>query len=595
MDLSSFFDRKMVLFMVTVSGLFALVVSGVLLHEALIHNPLPLFYKTPIPPDEVSRPNPLPFFDRTLVLLKEEIRRDPTDESLKALIRETDVHLRQSFFLSRERLGSGAVLLFISLSVFVFSLRRYVSLSGRMPTPLMPDDLIERPGLRTRGLLSILLVPLPLAFIALWGMHLTRPLPTVTGMERPGATPDSAVVEAIPVEVAVPDTQKWPQLRGPSGMGLSAAADLPISWSSATGENVIWKVPQPAEGYNSPVIWGNRIYMTGGNFESRKVFCLNRDDGSLIWTCPVRTEAVLSEDLKDTGDTGLCAPTLVTDGKMLVAFFGTNELVGIDFTGKQVWSRWFGEPDSDFGIAASPMLGKGNVILQLDQGSKDKPHSFLYAIDPATGKSVWETQREVAASWSTAVMINSGSREEIITAADPWVISYEPQTGKEIWRAKVLSGAVAPLPIFAGGLFFNSTENAQLSAIRAGGSGDITESHVAWTMDSDLPDVASPVSDGKILLLPNGTGRVRCFDAQTGKRLWSERFDNGFWSSPTLVKDTVYLTDMEGNTYIFKLAGEYQLIGMGVFGEKVITSFAIADSFIYVRGEKNLFCLGRKP
>jgi outer membrane protein assembly factor BamB len=589
---SSLFDRKMGLLLVSISGVFSLVVSGILLIEVFSHNPHPFFDNTTSPGKKALTPRPLPFFDQTMVPLKEEIRRDPTDESLKTMIRETDLQLRQSYFLSRERLNTGAVLLFMGLSVFVFSLRRYAALTESIPLPLNPDDLVERPGLRLRGLLSILLIPLPLAFFSLWGIGVVVSRPVVTEIEVSAATQESA---PVPAEVVVPDTQKWPQLRGPSGMGLSEAADLPVSWSAATGENVIWKVTQPAEGHNSPIIWGDKIYLTGGDFESRKVFCLNREDGSLVWTCPIRTTAVLSEDLKDTGDTGLCAPTLVTDGKMIVAFFGTNELVGVDFSGKQVWSRWFGEPDSDFGIAASPMLGKGNVILQLDQGSKDKPHSVLYAIDTTTGKSVWETPREVAASWSTPVVVNSGSREEIITAADPWVISYDPATGKEWWRAKVLSGAVAPLPIFAGGLFFNSTENAQLSAIRAGGSGDITASHVAWTMESNLPDVVSPVSDGKLLLLPNGTGRVRCFNTQTGKQLWSERYDEGFWSSPILVKDIVYLTDMEGNTFIFKLAEEYTLLGMGVFGEKVITSFAIADSRIYVRGEKNLFCLGRKP
>ncbi len=569
----SFFDRKTIALLVALSGIFSVAVSGVLFHEALMNRPLQCF-------------------DKALIPLKEELRRDPADDSLKDMIRETDLQLRQQYFLSRERLSSGAVLLFISLSVFVFSLRRYSVLTERDPQPLKPDDLIERPGLRARGLLAILLLPLPVALFSMWGLHSLRPVPLVlSDMAMTAITP-----EAAPIEPVVPDNQKWPQLRGPSGMGLSETADLPVSWSAATGENVIWKVPQPAEGHNSPVIWGDRIYLTGGDFDSRKVFCLNRADGSLIWTCPIRTSAVLSEDLKDNGDTGLCAPTLVTNGKILVAFFSTNELVGVDFSGKQVWSRWFGEPDSDFGIAASPMLGQGNVILQLDQGSKEKPHSMLYAIDPATGQSVWETPREVAASWSTPIVVNSGSREEIITAADPWVISYDPKTGQEWWRAKVLAGgAVAPLPIFAGGLFFNSTENTQLSAIRAGGLGDITATHVAWTVDGNLPDVASPVSDGRLLLLPNGTGRVRCFNAQTGQRLWSERYDNGFWSSPSLVKDTVYMTDMEGNTFIFKLADEYKLLGMGVFGEKVITSFAFADSRIYVRGEKNLFCLGRKP
>jgi outer membrane protein assembly factor BamB len=400
---------------------------------------------------------------------------------------------------------------------------------------------------------------------------------------------------ALPIIAGVPDNQKWYQLRGPSGMGLSTAENLPQSWNIEQNQNVVWKVPIPAPGNSSPIIWGDRLYLTGGDFQQRKVFCYNRYNGQMNWTCSIRTEAVLNEDLKESKDTGLCAPTPVIDGKVIVAFFGTNELVGMDLQGGQIWSRWFGEPDSDFGIASSPMLYDGKVFLQLDQGNKEKPHSVLYAIDPLSGKTLWEVKREVPCSWSSPLCINTGTREEVVTASDPWVISYNPKNGREWWRAKVLSGAVAPLPVFGGGSFFTATEYAQLSAIRSGGEGDISKTHVAWTNSSDLPDVASPVTDGKSLLLPNGTGKVRCFDVKTGKRLWTQKFDNGFWSSPTLVNGLVYLTDMEGTTYLFTLKEKYESLATIPLNEKVITSFAVAESYLYLRGEKTLFCLGNKP
>lgn len=572
-NLLGFFDRKTTVSLAVASGLFSLIATAGLLYDGLWYRPMVVF-------------------DVPLLEMRENLRKNQTDQALREQIREMDQGIRQEYFTTRQRLQIGAYILFGGLLVFVLSLRRLTVLKHSPPEPLPLCELVEHPRARLNLFRTIGLFGIPVALSALIGFAYLNHLRQI--VVDAGQT--VAQQPELPVSIPVADNQKWPQLRGPTGLGIANDPNLPTSWDVEKGENLVWKVEITEKGHSSPVIWGEFLYLTVGDFESRKVLCYKRSDGSLVWTCVLRTNAQLDEQLKeeDEGDTGLAAPTVVTDGNMIVAFYGTNELVGVDMTGKQVWSRWLGPPDSDFGIAVSPIISGSTVYLQLDQGSKEKKHSMLYAIDPSSGKSLWEVPRDVACSWSTPILADVEGRKELITTADPWVISYDPSTGKEIWRAKVLSGAVAPMPYFSSGFFFTATEYSQLSAIKSGGQGDITDTHVAWTMESDLPDVASIVTDGKLLFLPNGTGKIRCFDVLTGKRIWTQEYDNGFWSNPTMNGDVVYMTDMEGTTFVFRIADKYEEIGQGIFGEPVLTSFAVAESRFYVRGEKHLFCLGKQ-
>lgn len=570
-NLLALFDRKTTIYLVAASGVFSLVVIIGLCFDGLWYRPMPVF-------------------DVPLLEMRETLRKNPQDQALREEIRHLDQVVRQDFITTRKRLLVGGYLLFFSLLIFVLSLRRWTVLQKKLPEPLLLSQLTEHPQAQMNLFRTLAFFCIPLALLSLYGLSYLKHRPQLVneaGFQAPQPP-------GPPLEILVPDNQKWPQLRGPKGSGVVDDPNLPVSWDVEKAENLVWKVEIPGKGHSSPVIWGDRLYITTGDFESRKVLCYQRIDGSLVWSCALRTNAQLDEELKeDEGDTGLAAPTAVTDGHYIVAFFGTNEIAGIDREGRQIWSRWFGPPDSDFGIASSPILSGSTVYLQLDQGSKEKKHSMLYALDIASGKPRWEIPREVPCSWSTPILVESNGRSELITAADPWAISYDPVSGKEIWRAKVLSGAVAPMPASCNGFFFTATEYSQLAAIKTGGQGDITETHVAWTMESDLPDVAGMVTDGKLLILPNGTGKVRCFDVLTGKRIWTQEYDNGFWSNPTLNGDLVYMTDMEGTTFIFKLADKYEEVGQGKFGEPVLTSFAVADSRFYVRGEKYLYCLGK--
>lgn len=532
-------------------------------------------------------------FDRgTLAELHDQIKKEPQRKDLIERLRQQDELIRQKFYESRQKLQTGAYLLLVCLIVFTLSMKRVMALSARPPFPVRKPERRQVSMLRKRSLVCVVSVFVPMSILAFGGIFLVRihqekPVPpSPTTPLVPGGAPDVTFV---------PEEYRWAGLRGSDGRGAVGEMELPLRWDARTGENILWRTTVPLPGNSSPIIWGAKLFLTGADRSMRKVFCFDRFKGNLLWECLVRTQARLGADFEVHEDTGLSAPTAATDGKLIFAFFGTAELCAVDFRGNQVWAKWFGTPDSIYGIASSPIVYKGLLYLQLDQGGcAEDGKSFLYALDAKTGKEVWRVPRDVPNSWSTPIIIESADRTQLITCADPWVISYDPETGSEWWRAKVLSGDVAPLPTYEDGIVYAVTQYAQLSAIKADGDGDVTESKVLWTYEDDLSEVSAPLTDGKFLLMANGDGVVTCLDAKTGRLFWRKQFEEGFWSSPVFIGRKVFLTDLQGKTYIFELRDKFKLLGTGEIGEKVVTTPAFVDSRIYIRAKEHLFCIGSK-
>jgi len=568
---SQFFDKQTTTFLAAVSGVMSAVVIAGLVYFGVSYRPK------------------IRFDDDRLDAKREAIKQTAEKGALIKTYRAEDVASRQMHFTYQRKIQTGAYLLFVSLFVFAMSMRRLAALTAPTPVPVRRGEEVDEAIERDRAMVSVVAVTAPVVVAAFIGVAWSRQAPE-PAKGRP--TPKGMIVAAQPT---VPDRLKWPTFRGPTGQGIAPEMDLPVSWDAKTGENILWRTEVPLPGNSSPIVWGDRIFLTGANLKERKVFCFDRATGKLLWECNIQSGAVLGNDFEVYRDTGLAASTPVTDGERVYAFFGTAELAAVDFSGKQIWVNWFGPPHSAYGLCTSLRLHKDKVILQLDQGGKRKPKSVLYAIHPADGKIVWQTGRKVPASWSSPLLIKTPEREELITCADSFAISYDPTTGKELWRADVLGGDVAPLPVYADGMVYTVTESAQLSAIRTGGTGDVTKTHVAWTFEDGLPDCASPLTDGKYLLMAAaGYGCLTCVDAKTGKGLWQQDFPDMFWSSPTLVGRRVYISDIPGKTYILGLSDTYRSLGKGDVGEKVFATPAFVDSKIYLRGERHLFCIGKK-
>ncbi len=403
-----------------------------------------------------------------------------------------------------------------------------------------------------------------------------------------------------PTDTQYPDADEmavnWPRFRGATGCGIvDDGEDYLEEWNAATGDGVLWNAELALPGESSPIVWGDRVFLTGADESTREVYCLDAASGKLLWTRPVTSEfSAEDEPVEVMDDTGYAAPTMATDGKRVFAIFANGDLAAFDFEGEELWVRAMGRPENVYGHASSLTTWPGMVIVQFDQGSDpDEEMSALVAVDAATGKRVWETARPVPNSWSSPIIIEHEQRSQIITAADPWVISYDPATGDELWRADCLHGDIGPSPVYDGDLILVAQDGADLVAIRPDGSGDVTDTHIAWKVFGNLPDTVCPLADGRYAYIVTSWGMLTCYD-MTGAQKWEQDLEASFYGSPTLVGDRIYLVDQDGVTHIFKGGRSFRDVARAPLGETSNCSPAFAGGRIFIRGASRLFCIGER-
>jgi outer membrane protein assembly factor BamB len=390
--------------------------------------------------------------------------------------------------------------------------------------------------------------------------------------------------------------RNWPSFRGSDGSGVSMHTDVPTKWDGASGEGILWKTPVPLPGVNSPIVWEDRVFLSGATKDRRELFCFYAASGKILWRTDVaRGSSRPDKPIKTNKDIGYAAPTMATDGQRVYAMFATGDVAAVDFAGNKVWSRSLGIPKNHYGHASSLAIHDELVIVQFDQGSPKDDRSKLLALDGASGKTIWQVTRQVPASWCSPIVVERQSRPLVITCSDPWVVAYSAQSGAEIWRADCLAPAeIGPSPIYSDGMVFAANEYATLSAIRADGSGDVSDTHIVWSADVGLPDISGPLATDELILVVASYGTLTCYDKMKGgDPLWEEDFDTDFVSSPSLVGDRVYLFDKEGKAWIFEpTRKKCKRIAEADLGEGCVTSPAFQDGRIYIRGAEHLFCIG---
>ncbi len=408
-----------------------------------------------------------------------------------------------------------------------------------------------------------------------------------------GAAPD-------PTDADYPDADElavnWPRFRGWNGSGIvDDGEDYPTEWDGASGDGVLWTAEIPLAGENSPIVWGDRVFCAGADETTREIYCYDANSGELLWQRPVASEFSAEDEPPETTDeVGYAAPTMATDGSRVFAIFANGDLGAFDFEGNELWVRAMGRPENIYGHSTSLMTWPGMVIVQFDQGSDPEEElSALVAIEASTGKRVWETPRPVVNSWSSPILIEHEGRSQIITAANPWAISYDPATGGELWRANCLHGDIGPSPVYCGGTVFVAQDGADLVAIRPHGTGDVTDSHIAWKAFGNLPDTVSPLCDGRYLYVITSWGMLTCFD-MGGKQLWEHDLEASFYGSPTLVGNQIYIVDQDGVTHIFRGGRAFKQIALAPLGQASNCSPAFTAGRIYIRGEDTLFCIGQE-
>jgi outer membrane protein assembly factor BamB len=531
--------------------------------------------------------NPLDSPEWRAVKAELGVRRD--DPLAAGRVRDQDVELRRAFFSRRERLRIGGTLLLIGLAVALAALglaNRRSRPAPAAPGPARPAAEYDRRAGRARRALAATGSLLLAGSAALW-------IAGSPALRRPAETEATGGAAAAVVPPTFEDlARQWPSFRGPSGSGVAREADAPRSWNGATGENIAWKTPIPLPGANSPVVWGDRLFLTGADAEREEVCCLDAATGAMLWRKALVAAGRRAEPPQILEDTGYAAPTAATDGRFVFALFPTGRIAAFDFAGRQVWLRSFGPLSNTYGHSSSLAVVPDRVILQIDQGSAGEAIARVMALDAATGNTVWETPRSVDSSWASPIVAMTPAGPRILLSATPLAAAYDPATGAEIWRADVMSGEVAPSPVHRDGTAFFAQEGAGLFAIGTDGRGDVTKTHVRWSVPDDAPDVTSPLCDGdRVYMLTTG-GTLTVLRAATGEILFTHEFEASFYASPALSGDALYLTDQSGETTVVRTGDTFEEIGRNSLGEGVYASFAFGPGRIYLRGATHLFAIG---
>lgn len=414
---------------------------------------------------------------------------------------------------------------------------------------------------------------------------------TTASLEAPARRPATQQVVAArtPDEIRTvrPQTagqDRWPRFRGPGGLGVAAQSDV------EGPKQVLWKSPVPLEGESSPIIWDQRVFLTGASKKRHEVYCFDSGDGRLLWQRDVTGPDETSSNAPDR-DILLAASTPVTDGSCMYTIFGNGDVACLDFQGEVKWSRSLGMPVDDYGHAASLELLEDLLFVQLDQGQTQDGKSKLIALASDCGRTVWEAARPVPCSWSSPLVIDVGLQAQLITSAEPWLIAYEPATGREMWRANCLSGQIVPSAVHANGLVYVVSPDGKLAAVRPDGQGDVTTTHIIWSAEGTLPSICSPVCNGELLWLVDTGGVVTCYDAKTGGKLWENDLGASCQASPTIIGDLLYIVSDGGSLFTLKADRQFTVKGRIELGESCQASPAFHQGRMYIRTKQHLLCL----
>jgi outer membrane protein assembly factor BamB len=403
--------------------------------------------------------------------------------------------------------------------------------------------------------------------------------------------------------LTVVQAENWPQWRGPSPNGVSSEKNLPVKWT--TEENVVWKVPMTGVSGSTPIIWRDRIFLNASDGDNLALWCVDKNKGEVLWKQPLGAGNVKMRKHN------MSSPSPVTDGRSVYVMTGTGLLKAFDFSGKELWSRdiqkEYGTFGLNWGYASSPLLFEDSLYVQVLHGMKTDDPSYVMRIDKKSGKTVWKIDRPTNAirespdSYTTPALLRYGKVTEIVITGGDCVTGHDPATGKELWRANGLNPDNNPFyrivasPIVFNEIIYAPTRVKPLLALKAGGRGDVTSSHVLWSTVNG-PDVPTPVTDGQYFYIVNDRGIVWCLDAKTGAEIYGQqRIKPGVYSgSPVLADGKIYVTSEEGLTTVIAAGPKFEVLAENPLNDFTLSSPAISDGRIYIRTTGHLYAIGKK-
>lgn len=584
-----------------------------------------------------------PAESKAIQALVERLKQNPQDELLVNEIRTFDLMARKAYFNNQWQLRTGGYLLLLSVIITVLAARFVLSHKERFgemellkKEPVL-DTLLARKWLIYVGI-SLVGLAILSGVLSYNGLEVYKhaqqsemPQDEINNEAAPQELVQDEVASAdtiqtnmqssevissseeIPEEVQVTENSldkevkqektvegqlaptpsakaadlkgNYPYFRGPEGNGIAYVKQAPTQWDGASGNNIAWKVKITKQGYSSPIVWKNKVFLTGADASSREVYCYDLSSGKLLWTARAdNISGSPAQAPKVTADTGLAASTMATDGTHVFAIFATGDVLALDMDGKRIWAKNLGVPDNHYGHSSSLITYKSKLLIQYDTNRGAR----LIALDTATGEEKWTVARKSKISWASPLLVNTGNRMELILTTNPNVDSYDPETGKELWSVKCLSGEVGPSAAFGDGLVFAANEYATFAAIKPG-----DQAGIVWQNDEYLPEVASPLVINGMVVIATSFGVVAAYNTKDGTKLWEQEYGDGFYASPVYAAGNIYLMDMAGVCRVIKAEKGFQLVAESKLGEKSVCSPVFAGNKLLIRGLTNLYCIGK--
>jgi outer membrane protein assembly factor BamB len=521
-----------------------------------------------------------PLDNPALLSVKEQYDKDPSNAAMAAEVRAMDLMARKAYFSSRWQVQTGSYLLLAGAVIFILC-QRLISENEKI-RPSLPGAKTEASAQSQKIRKYLLATASVIAVAAIAASFILRSeLPDTSG--RSGIAGGSGRKGSG--TAPKPDKTNYPFFRGQDSRGHAGGSGYPTEWDGESGKNIGWKVQLPKPGKSSPVIWEDKIFLTGAEGTECDVYCIDKKTGAVLWTGSAATVPGEPEEQPELHrEEGLAVSTAATNGNVVCAIFANGNLICLDMDGKQKWAKNIGVPESTYGYSSSLLIYDNLLLVQYDSNIKIS----LIGFDLETGEQKWETLRQGRPVWSSPVLAYFGGTPQVVINGNPAVSGFDAGTGKQLWAVECMSGDVAPSVAINSNMAFAVTDYAKLTAIKPGPGASI-----AWEDNSYTPDVSSPVATDDFLFISTGNGDVACYNQEKGDTLWTHYFQDQFYASPIVADDMLYLLDRSGVMHIVDANSAFKLVAESALGETADCTPAFSDKKIYIRGNKNLYCISK--
>jgi outer membrane protein assembly factor BamB len=524
---------------------------------------------------EMNAVSPLAF--KELEQLKDQARSDPQNKQLHEKIRQLDLAARKQWFFgleAREKLASMLSLAALTLVVLlaVIALLKPIKINKKSLNPEPAKPAAESMGLLLVAMLSVLVVN---GFL-----YIRKPAPSSSLVK------EEKVSAVKPAELMSHEKLKefWPGFRGIYNDGISTGHTPVTGWGANLDEAKKWKTEIPLPGYSSPIVVKDLLLLTGGDEQTRALFCFSASAGELLWRHDAKDISGSPASPPEVGeDTGYAASTPVSNGNMVFAIFATGDLVATDLQGRRIWAKNLSVPENIYGYSSSLLAFENSLIVQYDNDE----NQVIYCINADNGETLWKNERDTIVSWSSPTLCRLPDRNLVITINCAQVEAFNLESGELEWGHKIMGGEVAPSATFYNGILYVANEYVVAAAI------DAQSGKILWKNDKAiLPDVSSPVVFDDMLFLFTSAATISCLDSSSGEILWEKDVDNGFYSSPLRLGDRIVAFDLKGNMLVIKPDRQkLQIEKTEALGVPVLTTPAFVGNKMWVRTKSEVMLI----